>query len=215
MCKVKVKVCGLKRLEDIEYINEFLPDFAGFVFTVSKRRVMVEHAIELTRAMNKSIKKVGVFVNEEKESILQILNAVDLDVIQLHGDETCDYIKELRTWISDIRKNIKIWKSVRVKNEKSLESIRVFDVDAVLLDSFDPGVYGGSGSTFDWELLSSFKAGKRIILAGGLNASNVREAVLKINPYTVDVSSGVEIGGVKDRGKIKEFIKVVRNINSK
>lgn len=202
---VKIKICGLKRFDDIEYINKLRPDYAGFVFAESKRQVDVNHAYKLINKLDRNIKTVGVFVNEKVDEVLNIAMTLKLNVLQFHGDETMDYIKHFKNYI--------VWKAIRVKSKSDIQKIDQYNVDAVLLDSFAIDKYGGSGKKFDWDILKDFKINKPIILAGGLNVSNVEDDIKIVKPYAVDVSSGVETEGHKDFNKIKEFIEKVREIS--
>ncbi|SFE71320.1 phosphoribosylanthranilate isomerase [Thermoanaerobacter thermohydrosulfuricus] len=201
---VKVKICGLRRKEDIEYANELKPDYVGFVFAKSKRQVEVEQALYLIRLLDKEIKTVGVFVNEPVENALKIAQTLNLDVLQFHGDETQDYI--------DNFKNFTVWKAIRIKDKEDLEKTKEFKVNSFVFDTLTKNEYGGTGKTFNWEVLKGFELNVPIILAGGLNENNVEEAIKIVNPYAVDVSSGVETEGYKDFKKMKSFIEKVRGI---
>ncbi|NLP13202.1 MAG: phosphoribosylanthranilate isomerase [Clostridium sp.] len=206
-----VKICGLRRKEDIEYVNRYMPQFVGFVFAESKRRVTKEWAKELRDGLLPSIRAVGVFVNEDMEKVVDIVKYTRLDCVQLHGDETPEYIEQLMESIKDNEgKKIEIWKGIRVKNEDSLRRMSEYSVNAFILDTYVEGSYGGSGSVFDWHLAAFASEYGKIILAGGLNPQNVKEAVERVKPFAVDVSSGVETDGFKDEAKIKEFIRKVR-----
>ncbi|MDK2815070.1 MAG: phosphoribosylanthranilate isomerase [Thermoanaerobacter sp.] len=201
---VKVKICGLRRKEDIEYANELKPDYVGFVFAKSKRQVEVEQALYLISFLDKEIKTVGVFVNEPVENVLKIAQTLNLDVLQFHGDETQDYV--------DNFKNFTVWKAIRIKDKEDLEKTKEFRVNSFVFDTLTKKEYGGTGKTFNWEVLKGFELNVPIILAGGLNENNVEEAIKIVNPYAVDVSSGVETEGYKDFKKMKSFIEKVRGI---
>ncbi|MGI1689793.1 phosphoribosylanthranilate isomerase [Thermoanaerobacter uzonensis] len=201
---VKVKICGLRRKEDIEYANELKPDYVGFVFAKSKRQLEVEQALYLIRLLDKEIKTVGVFVNEPVENALKIAQTLNLDVLQFHGDETQDYI--------DNFKNFTVWKAIRIKDKEDLEKTKEFRVNSFVFDTLTKNEYGGTGKTFNWEVLKGIELNVPIILAGGLNENNVEEAIKIVNPYAVDVSSGVETEGYKDFKKMKSFIEKVRGI---
>ncbi|ABY93145.1 phosphoribosylanthranilate isomerase [Thermoanaerobacter sp. X514] len=201
---VKVKICGLRRKEDIEYANELKPDYVGFVFAKSKRQIEVEQALDLISLLDKEIKTVGVFVNEPVENALKIAQTLNLDVLQFHGDETQDYI--------DNFKNFTVWKAIRIKDKEDLEKTKEFKVNSFVFDTLTKNEYGGTGKTFNWEVLKGFELNVPIILAGGLNENNVEEAIRIVNPYAVDVSSGVETEGYKDFKKMKSFIEKVRGI---
>lgn len=201
---VKVKICGLRRKEDIEYANELKPDYVGFVFAKSKRQIEVEQALDLISLLDKEIKTVGVFVNEPVENALKIAQTLNLDVLQFHGDETQDYI--------DNFKNFTVWKAIRIKDKEDLEKTKEFKVNSFVFDTLTKNEYGGTGKTFNWEVLKGMELNVPIILAGGLNENNVEEAIRIVNPYAVDVSSGVETEGYKDFKKLKSFIEKVRGI---
>jgi len=202
---VKIKICGLRRYQDIDYANELGIDYAGFVFALSPRKVDLNQAQKLIARLNKSIKKVGVFVNQSKEFIEEACYALGLDVVQLHGDETHDEA------MAYAESGIEVWKAIRVKNADDLVLAGTYRVDGILLDTAVGGHYGGTGQTFDWGLLEGFSFNSKLILAGGLNSHNVRQAIVKARPYAVDVSSGVETDGFKDYHKMKEFIERVRS----
>jgi len=199
----KVKICGIRRECDIEYVNLHLPDYIGFIFAPSKRRVTREYTNFLTTKLDKRIKKAGVFVNEQLEEVIKTAKECSLDFVQIHGDETPEYISCLK---SSLKVNTKIWKAVRVKNEDSIKSIEKFDADSFVLDAYSEDSYGGLGKVFDWKLAVEAKKYGNIILAGGLNLQNVAEAIKIVQPFAVDVSSGVESEGVKDEYKVKKFI---------
>ena len=200
----KIKICGLKRLQDIEYVNELLPDFIGFVFAGTKRRITDEKAKELKAALNPEIKSVGVFVNDTLEHISFLANNNIIDIIQLHGDEDRKYIADLRKLTDK-----KIIKAVRVKDSMSVQEAKELNADYLLLDTFsNSGEYGGTGKTFNRELIP--KDISDYFLAGGLNQNNLEEIIKEVKPYAVDLSSGVETDGFKDREKIKKVIEIVR-----
>lgn len=192
---VKVKICGITNIEDALSAVELGADALGFVFAPSPRQVTHEKAKEIIKKLPPWISTVGVFVNEKPERILQM----DLDWIQLHGEESPDYCRELGR---------KIVKTIRVKEKSSLEKIPEYSVAGILLDTYDPALSGGTGKGFNWDLaIEAKKFGKPIILAGGLNPENVAEAIKRVQPYGVDISSGVESSpGKKDYEKMKQFI---------
>ncbi|KKC29531.1 MAG: phosphoribosylanthranilate isomerase [Caldanaerobacter sp.] len=201
---VKVKICGLRRLEDIYYANQLQPDFIGFVFSESKRRVDLKEALEFVKRLKEGIKKVGVFVNEPVEKVMEIAEKLKLDVLQFHGDETQEYI--------DNFKNFTVWKAIRIRSKLDLKKTGEFKVDAFLFDSFSEKGYGGTGEVFDWNILKAYKREIPVVLSGGLKEENVEEAIKLVRPYAVDVSSGVEVGGYKDFNKMKSFIEKVRGV---
>lgn len=207
---VKVKICGLKRVQDIEIVNNFRPDYIGFVFAPSKRQISLESAKHLKCLLHPSIKSVGVFVNEPLESLLKYEEEGIIDRIQLHGDEDIVYLKKLKK-----ASRLPIIKAFRIKNggclEESLVGSRtLFEcelLDYVLLDSYHPFAYGGSGESFNWQILKQIH--RPYFLAGGIGVENVQEA-LQYAPYAIDVSSKVETDGIKDEYKIKELLKKLR-----
>jgi indole-3-glycerol phosphate synthase/phosphoribosylanthranilate isomerase/anthranilate synthase/indole-3-glycerol phosphate synthase/phosphoribosylanthranilate isomerase len=199
---VKVKICGLSRREDIASANIALPDYIGFVFAESPRRVTAETAAELKKHLNPNIKSVGVFVNEAPENIAALSKTGTIDIVQLHGDEDDDYIKNLKA----ILKNL-IIKTVAIGGESPLETA---EADYLLFDSYDKDKRGGSGRAFNWDMVNSFSE-KPFFLAGGLNEANLTAAA-QINPFALDISSGAETDGVKDREKMIKIVKIVRGI---
>lgn len=202
----KIKICGLRRVEDILYVNEYLPDYVGFVFAESKRKVSAEYAAELRKLLNPSIIPVGVFVNENVQTVASLVNNGTIDMVQLHGDESEEYIKELR---NRLEKPTKIVKAVRVLSKEQVKRYEEYEADYLLLDTFSKDTYGGTGKCFDWGLIEQVK--KPFFLAGGINSENVTEAIKRVKPFAVDVSSAVEIDGYKDREKIRQIILKVRS----
>jgi phosphoribosylanthranilate isomerase len=200
----KIKICGLKRKDDIEFANQLKPDFVGFIFAGDKRKVSFENAKYFKSILDKRIKSVGVFVNESTANIFAAVNEKIINLVQLHGDESEDYIKELKLKIE-----IPVIKAVRVK-----EKIENFNTaaDFVLFDNFSKNIYGGTGETFNWNFIENYK--EQFFLAGGLNEKNIKTAIEKLNPYCIDVSGGVETGGVKDFKKMMNIIEIVRESES-
>ena len=194
----KVKICGLKRIEDIDYVNELKPDYIGLVFANSKRKVEVEQAKELIARLDKSIKPVGVFVMEEPEKVRHIAEEAGLQVLQFHGNESYEYLEKFQ--------DFEVWKALKINEEFDFNSLNYDLCSKYLLDNVKPG----SGETFDWKLVDNKIKNQQIILAGGLTIENVQEGIKALKPYGVDVSSGVEVQGLKDFNKIKEFINKVR-----
>ncbi|AIZ55958.1 N-(5'-phosphoribosyl)anthranilate isomerase [Candidatus Methanoplasma termitum] len=196
----KVKICGLSRPEDIEAANSVLPDYIGFVFAESRRQIDEKKAKSLKGKLDGRIEAVGVFVNEDAEKVSKLYKNGTIDMVQLHGDEDSEYIKQLKEDCGcRVIKSIPIGGSIPPIPKGS---------DYLLFDNLS-AQRGGSGKTFDWHILKGFDT-MPYFLAGGLNSSNVWEAVRTLSPYCMDVSGGVETGGVKDPAKIKEFVKLVR-----
>lgn len=207
----KIKFCGVRRPKDIAYMNEFMPDYVGFVFAQSKRQVSPITAMNLGKALHPNIKRVGVFVNEPIKTLLQTAQYVSLNVVQLHGDEDSAYITTLKDSIIKTGIDCEIWKAIRVKNTNSISQALTTVADKLLLDSFTESAYGGSGKVADWQLIQKAKIEKPFFLAGGLSAQNITAGIEAVHPYGVDLSGGIETNGCKNREKIKEIIQIVRD----
>ncbi|AEF17501.1 MULTISPECIES: phosphoribosylanthranilate isomerase [Thermoanaerobacterium] len=201
-----VKICGIRRAEDIEYLNNLKPDYAGFVFAESKRKVDVNTAYSLIKNLDRQIKKVGVFVNEKVSVVKDVAVYLNLDVLQFHGDEQQDYIDNFDDYT--------VWKAIRISEKSDVFRLRDYNVDGILLDSKINGFYGGSGMKFDWNLVNDVKDNLKckFILAGGINPDNVLKAVETARPDVIDVSSGVEVGGFKNYQLMKDLICKVRSV---
>ena len=203
---VKVKICGIKNLQDVQAVNKHRPDFAGFVFyPLSKRYVSLIVARRLKAALNRHIKTVGVFVNAPVEEIAAAAELGIIDLVQLHGDEGNAYIAELKKICK-----LPIIKAVRVQDENDIKRADYYDCDYLLFDTYSQSAYGGTGRQFNTQLLKGVKIHKPYFIAGGLNAENVRRALKGLKPFAADVSGGVETDGGKDAAKIKAFIKQVK-----
>lgn len=196
----KIKLCGLSRTCDVEAANELRPEYIGFVFAPKSRRYITpEKAAELKRLLAPGIKAVGVFVKENPETVTELLNSGVIDIAQLHGDEDEDYIRQLRALTDK-----PIIKAFRIDTASDIADAERSNADYVLLDSGS----GGTGTVFDWKLIQNIK--RPYFLAGGLGLDNVENAVELLHPYAVDVSSGIETNGLKDKCKMAEFVAVVR-----
>lgn len=197
---MKIKLCGLTRPCDIEAVNELQPDYIGFVFAKKSRRyVSPEKAKELKAMLAPGIQAVGVFVNEEPEQIAALLEAGTIDVAQLHGQESETEIRRLRELTDH-----PLIQAFRIDTEQDVERANASAADYVLLDS---GA-GGTGTVFDWDLLRTIR--RPYFLAGGLDTENLGTVKAKLNPYGVDVSSGIETGGYKDKEKMTAFVAAAR-----
>ena len=195
----KIKICGLSRVEDIDAVNEVLPDYIGFVFwPKSKRYISPEQAADLKNRLDSKIKAVGVFVDEDIDIVCSLVKCGTIDVVQLHGSEDEDYIAAIRS-----RVDCEIIKAFNVNGLNSFETVEASTADHIMLDSGK-----GSGVTFDWNKIKEVK--RPFFLAGGLNLENVADVLRNIRPYALDISSGVETDGHKDRQKIIDFIKISR-----
>lgn len=197
---VKIKICGLKRLEDIEIVNKYKPDYIGFIFADSKRNVSHELASKMKKNLDSDIISVGVFVDADSNEIIELFESGIIDVAQLHGSESEEYIRNLKERTSY---EMKIIKAIEMSDEKDLLEYDNSIADYLLLDSGK-----GSGKTFDWSLIRD-DFDKEFFLAGGIDISNINEAIDTFNPYAIDLSSSLETDGFKDENKIKEIMEVI------
>ena len=200
---------------DIEYANRVKPDFVGFIFANTRRKISAAQAKQFREALDAEIPAVGVIVNEDISVITSLVQNGCIDMIQLHGEEDADYIRRLRE-VCDVP----VIKAVKVQTVEQIRQAAALPVDYLLLDTYRKGVLGGTGEAFDWELLREAKAaagdaaegelfGKPYFLAGGLHAGNLREAAA-LGSYGLDVSSGIETDGSKDFTKMVEVMELVR-----
>ena len=197
---VRVKICGITNIEDALMAVEAGADALGFVFVEqSPRCVSPQKAAAIVSALPPFIQTVGLFVDADIERVNWVADFCGLDIIQLHGDEAPDFCTEVRR---------RVVKAFRVKDAGSLSSLASYQVAGYLLDAWSPAAHGGTGKAFDWSLARDAACTRPIILAGGLSPENVRDAVDFVQPYGVDVSSGVESSpGKKDPEKVREFIR--------
>lgn len=196
----KLKLCGLARICDIEAANRLNPEYIGFVFAKKSRRyVDPAQARKLRARLNKGISPVGVFVNESPEAIADLVRSGIIDVVQLHGSEDEDFLRKLRELVS-----CPIIKAFSVKTPQDVRIACESSADLILLDSGG----GGTGTVFDWDLLEPIR--RPWFLAGGLSPENAADAIRRLAPYGVDVSSGIETDGVKDIQKMNDFVRAVR-----
>ena len=211
----KIKLCGMMKPCDIEYANRIKPDFVGFIFANTRRKISAAQAKQFREALDAEIPAVGVFVNEDISVITSLVQNGCIDLIQLHGEEDADYIRRLRE-VCDVP----VIKAVKVQTVEQIRQAAALPVDYLLLDTYRKGVLGGTGEAFDWELLREAKAaagdtaegelfGKPYFLAGGLHAGNLWEAAA-LGSYGLDVSSGIETDGSKDFTKMVKVMELVR-----
>ena len=200
----RIKICGLKTTRDVLAVNEVKPDYAGFVFAPSHRQISEELAAELKKELAPDIISVGVFVNEDKEKLLRLCDRKIIDMIQLHGDEDEEYIAAIKS-----RVKIPVIKAVRVRSTEDIHQAEAMDSEYLLLDAYHEKEYGGSGVRFDWSVIPNIK--KNFFLAGGINTTNVLEAIRRYQPYGIDVSTGVETGGSKDPVKLRQLVRLIRD----
>ena len=195
----KIKMCGLSRAEDIQAANAIKPDYIGFVFAeISKRKVSALEASKLKSKLDPEIKAVGVFLDDKLDFVASMLNLGIVDVVQLHGSEDEEYIEKVRKIT-----NKPIIKAFIIRSEEDVKRAETSTADYILLDGGK-----GEGRAFDWSLLKEIK--RPYFLAGGLNPDNVGDAVKALKPFAVDVSTGIETDGVKDREKMTAFANTVR-----
>ena len=197
----QIKICGLTREADIDYVNEARPDYIGFIlnFPKSRRNLSPEQAAALKSRLSPEIRAVGVFVDRPAEEIIRAAETVGLDVIQLHGHEDDAYIAALRE-----RTNLPVWKAFRVRSAADLSAAERSSADEILLDN---GY--GTGEAFDWSLAGGFN--RPFLLAGGLTSENIPQAIRTLHPKLVYISSGVETDGRKDRNKILAAVRAARD----
>ena len=198
----KIKLCGITREDDIRIVNELLPDYIGFVFAKkSKRYINFDTARNLKSKLDQRVKAVGVFVNEDIENIVYLAENKIIDLIQLHGNENKNYINTLKQKI-----NSPIIYAYQIKSKADIKSINN-DTDFILLDAG-----AGCGETFDEALLEGFTG--EYFLAGGLSPDNIKEKIMSLHPFAVDVSSGIETEGRKDAAKMRKFVNLIREVQN-
>jgi phosphoribosylanthranilate isomerase len=205
--KTRVKICGITNLADARVAVEAGADAIGFVFyEKSPRLVSLKTAAEISKQLPPFVMRVGVFVNESEDFVLRAIGECNLTMLQFHGDEPPEFCTQF---------GLISMKAFRIRDAESLKKIPDYLTDAYLLDAFSSTTLGGTGEKFNWDLaVAAQKFGKPIFLAGGLTPENVAEAVKKVQPFGVDVSSGVEISSErKDHAKVKAFIKAAKEIN--
>jgi len=203
---VKIKICGMTNAADAHQAVALGADAVGFIFYKKSPRAVGERQVRaIVDELPPLVHRVGVFVNETEARINRLVARLHLDVVQLHGDETPAFCKKIHA---------RVLKAVRVKDQDSLAGLSRYPVTGFLLDAFESHAYGGTGQGFDWALAQRAKQYGPVILAGGLNPDNVAEAVRMVQPYGVDVCSGVEkTPGRKDFNKLRAFIQAVRGVN--
>ena len=202
---MKLKLCGIRRPEDVEMINEAEPDYIGFVFAPTWRQISPETAFELGQGLKNSIKKVGVFVNEPIDTLLSSAKSAGLDVVQLHGQEDESYISLVRKGFGG-----EIWKAVRVQTPSDVKKAETLSADMLLYDSFVPGVLGGSGKRLDLNNILNANPTRPFFLAGGIKAENIDEILYDVTPYGLDISSAFEVDKRKNRDKLNELMNILK-----
>ena len=197
----RIKICGLRRPEDIAAVNEARPDYCGFIVEYPKSRRSIDRTTlrELVRGLREKIVPVGVFVNAPKELVAELLEEGTIQIAQLHGQESQEYIQELKVLTEKT-----LIQAFSIKSKEDVERARESVADYILLDQGS----GGTGEVFDWSLVG--EGGRPYFLAGGLVAENLREAIRLLHPWAVDLSSSLEIDGMKDAGRICQAVEIVR-----
>lgn len=204
----KIKICGLRRAEDVQAVNRAGADSAGFVFAQSRRQVSPKLAAQLIAQLKPEILPVGVFVNSAPEEIAAVVQQTGIRAVQLHGDETPQQMAKLRKLCPQVH----LWRAVRVQSREDLLQADRLGADALVLDSYHPTQYGGTGQVGDWDLISSVLLSTPVILAGGLDAQNLAQAISQVRPVGVDLSGGVETDGVKDQNKIQQVVALAHRL---
>jgi phosphoribosylanthranilate isomerase len=207
MLILKVKICGITKYEDAVAALDMGADLLGFNFyPKSPRFIQADKAAEIISKLPGFVDIVGVFVNAPIEQINETRNLCHLDWVQLHGDEAPEFCQQF------LSHSVKTMKAIRVKDQSDIERAEQYFTDAILLDAFDPDKYGGTGLTFDWNVIGHI--GKRIFLAGGINPDNAADAV-RLGVYGIDVCSGVEAEpGKKDHEKMKKLFDNIRHLRA-
>lgn len=206
---MKIKICGMRRSEDIGFANLFMPDYIGFILAPNfKRTVDIEDARFLCAKTDSKIKKVGVFVDQPVRNVAYSARFAGVDIIQLHGNnEDNEYIKNLREYTDK-----EIWNVFKVKDADEIKKASESLADKILLDAYSRTSAGGTGEKVNTDIVLKNKPDRDFILAGGLNPENILDISTKIKPYCVDISSGVETNGFKDSQKIASAVKIIKSI---
>ena len=204
----RLKICGIRRRQDVQALNEFPPDYAGFILSGGfGRSIVMGTFYELKSYLDAKIQTVGVFVNEPLAEIVRCGYTEELNVIQLHGEEDAGYIRALREVFGG-----EIWKAVRVRTAEDIAAADALSVDRLVLDSFSAASQGGTGTLAPWDIIVQNRPQKPFFLAGGISPENVQEAIREVQPYGVDASSSLETDNCKDREKIRNMVETVRRM---
>ena len=203
-----IKLCGMRRSEDVDYCNECMPDYIGFIFANTRRKISPELAQRLSDELDPKIVTVGVTVDAPIEFFAEINSSSD--IFQLHGNEDAEYISALRKLFPEKE----IWKAGRIRSEADIDALAELPADKFVLDAFVADTYGGTGKRIDERLLAyaKNKLSKPFFIAGGIDSSNITDIINKYAPYGVDLSSGIETDGFKDGAKMLEIMKIYHNL---
>ena len=203
---MKVKFCGIRRLEDVAAVNLCQPDYMGMILSGGFRRsISQEQAQRLVQEKSDAIAAVGVFVNESSETICRMAEQLHLQVIQLHGNESAEQIQTLQQ-----KTGLPVWKALRIGTLEELEAAGTNPADCLILEGKTGAGIGGTGVCADWELLARHSWNRSFFLAGGLQPENVLEAIATVSPTGVDFSSGIEEDGVKSLRRMKQLMTLIR-----
>lgn len=203
---MKIKFCGIRRLEDVAAVNFCQPDYMGMILSGGFRRsISQEQAQRLVQEKSDAIAAVGVFVNESSETICRMAEQLHLQVIQLHGNESAEQIQTLQQ-----KTGLPVWKALRIGTLEELEAAGTNPADCLILEGKTGAGIGGTGVCADWELLARHSWNRSFFLAGGLQPENVLEAIATVSPTGVDFSSGIEEDGVKSLRRMKQLMTLIR-----
>ena len=203
---MKIKFCGIRRLEDVAAVNLCQPDYMGMILSGGFRRsISQEQAQCLVQEKSDAIAAVGVFVNESSETICRMAEQLHLQVIQLHGNESAEQIQTLQQ-----KTGLPVWKALRIGTLEELEAAGTNPADCLILEGKTGAGIGGTGVCADWELLARHSWNRSFFLAGGLQPENVLEAIASVSPTGVDFSSGIEADGVKSLRRMKQLMTLIR-----
>lgn len=219
----KVKFCGITQEDTVPVLVDTKPDYVGFVFAPSKRRVTLEQAQSIARSLqdsltttngDKSNSPVGVFVNETIPTIVEIVKEVPLSVVQLHGDETIGYIETLRNQLQEQGlESVQIWKAIQVQSKEDVLPWKQALIDGLVVDAYSKEGRGGTGKTMDWSLLEDVEV--PYYLAGGIGLHNVARAIRRLQPFGLDMSSSLETNGQKDAEKMKTMAQIIKTVTNR
>ena len=200
----KVKICGITNYKDAAKSLDYGADALGFIFyEKSKRYINPKEAAKIIKELPPFLTKVAVFVDSSFRQINKITSELSINTVQLHGNETPEFCAKFKQTVI---------KALRIRTSVNLQEVDSFPAQAILFDTFSETEFGGTGKSFDWNILKNLRTDKKIILSGGLNPDSIEQAIKTVRPYAVDVSSGVEKSpGIKDHTKIKKFIEAVKN----
>ena len=202
--KTQIKICGIKTEEEVQLVNHYPVAYIGLIFAKSKRQVSIEKAAYLRPLIRGDVQVVGVFMDQELDFVQEAIDHCGLDLVQLHGNESNDFIGKL---------SVPVWKSVAIKGRESLQVLGDYpQAKGLLLDTYHKGATGGTGQQFNWDLVEDLDIPQKLILAGGLSPDNVIEAIDKVGPDILDLNSGLETDLIKDPKKVQALFEKLKNM---